>query len=173
MDKSKLLAIVGVLLASGCAAGHAGNAASSAPPEPAVASLNAPAPAFSEPTLTGTTLSMASLHGRPVYLNFFASWCPPCNEEAADVNALQEEHGKQGLQVVGVDVLENQAKAQSFVSKHHLVYPAVVDGGTLRDAYNINGLPVHVFIDRTGVVREIVVGEMSRAEMEAGVKKIL
>lgn len=165
------------LAAAALTACHSGGANSSAnasaAPPPKAAAIGETAPNWQEPTTTGTTLSMESLHGKAVYLNFFASWCPPCNEEAPDVNSLQEEYGARGLQVVGVDVLENSAKAASFVTQHHLHYPAIVDAGTLRDAYNINGLPVHVFIDRNGVVRKIAVGELSRAEMEADVKRIL
>ncbi len=166
-----------LLAALGLAACHSGGGNSSASstdaPAPKVAAVGEPAPNFQEPTATGTTLSMESLHGKAVYLNFFASWCPPCNEEAPDVDKLQQKYGSRGLQVVGVDVLENSAKAASFMSQHHLSYPAVVDEGTLRDAYNINGLPVHVFIDRKGIVRKIAIGELSRSDMEADVKAIL
>ncbi len=138
-----------------------------------VAAVGKPAPSWQEPTTSGKTLSMQSLHGKAVYLNFFASWCPPCNEEAPDVNSLQAKYGSRGLQVVGVDVLENSAKAKYFVNEHHLKYPAVIDEGTLRDAYNVNGLPVHVFIDRQGIVRKVIIGELSRSQMEAAVKSVL
>lgn len=150
------------------AAGGAGSANA-----PSVAKVGAQAPAFDEPTVAGTSLSMAGLRGKPVYLNFFASWCPPCNEEAPDVNAVQRQFKGEGLQVVGIDILENKAKAQQFVDQHGLSYPAVIDSGALRDAYNINGMPVHVFIDRNGVVRKIVVGELSKSEMIADVKSVL
>lgn len=142
-------------------------------PAPPVAKAGLPAPAFDEPTVAGPNLTMAALRGKPVYLNFFASWCPPCNEEAPDVNAVQAQFKSDGLQVVGVDVLENKAKAQKFVDEHHLTYPAVVDSGALRDAYNINGMPVHVFIDRAGIVKKIEIGELSKAEMIADVKSVL
>lgn len=131
------------------------------------------APNWSEPTAPGGTLSLASLRGKAVYLNFFASWCPPCNEEAPQIETLQRQYASQGLQVVGVDVLENQRKAAQFRQAHHLTYPAVVDDGTLRDQYGINGLPVHVFIDRSGVVRNVVIGELSAAEMRANIQKLL
>jgi thiol-disulfide isomerase/thioredoxin len=108
-----------------------------------------------------------------VYLNFFATWCPPCNEEAPAINALQRQYAASGLQVVGVDVLENAKKAAQFRREHQLLYPAVVDEGTLRDQYNVNGLPVHVFIDRQGIVRKIVVGELSAADMRTDVERIL
>ena len=137
------------------------------------AKVGAPAPAFDEPKLGGGTLAMSSLVGKPVYLNFFASWCGPCNDEAPDLSAVASEFKPDGLQVIGVDVLESAKKAQQFVAEHHVLYPAVVDDGTLRDAYRINGMPVHVFIARDGTVKKIVVGQLSKAEMIAGVKAIL
>jgi peroxiredoxin len=137
------------------------------------AQIGKPAPAFREPVEPGGMLSSASLRGKVVYLNFFATWCPPCNDEAASIDALQRRYGAMGLQVVGVDVLENAAKAAQFRSEHHLSYPAVVDDGTLRDRYNVNGLPVHVFIDRAGVIRRIVVGQMEPDEMRSQVLTLL
>jgi peroxiredoxin len=131
------------------------------------------APNWSEATSTGTKLSMDSLRGKPVYLNFFATWCPPCNQEAPDVNALQKQFAARGLQVVGIDELEDAKKAAQFVRKYALVYPAVVDNGTLQSAYNVNGLPVHVFIDRSGVIRKIVQGEMSKKQIAAAIQSIL
>jgi cytochrome c biogenesis protein CcmG, thiol:disulfide interchange protein DsbE len=137
------------------------------------ARVGAPAPDFSEASIPGPTLSLESLRGKAIYLNFFATWCPPCNEEAPAINALQRQYAASGLQVVGVDVLESARKAALFRQEHHLLYPAVVDQGTLRDAYRVNGLPVHVFIDRQGIVRNIVIGELSPAAMRADVERIL
>ena len=174
MDKAmKIFAALAIVALAACS--HSSNATGNATTTsvPSVAKIGAQAPAFNEPTVAGPSLSMAGLRGKPVYLNFFASWCPPCNEEAPDVDAVQQQFKSDGLQVVGVDVLENEKKAQLFVDQHHLSYPAVVDSGTLRDAYNINGMPVHVFIDRSGVVKKIVIGELSKSEMIANVKSIL
>ena len=138
-----------------------------------VAQVGKPAPQFSEPAVSGGKLNLADFKGKAIYLNFFATWCPPCNEEAPAVERLQNQYAARGLQVIGVDVLENQAKAQSFVKAHDLTYPAVVDDGTLRDQYRINGLPVHVFIDRSGTIKKIELGELTPAEMEADVKTVL
>lgn len=141
---------------------------------PRVAAVGLPAPDWSQPTVTGTKLSLASLRGKPIYLNFFATWCPPCNEEAPYINALAKQYGARGLQTVGVDELENAKKAAQFVHKFNLAYPAVVDGdGTLQTQYSINGLPVHVFIDRKGVVRKIVAGEMSKQQIAAAIQSLL
>lgn len=169
--KALTLALASLVLLSAC--GHASTGAAQSASVPSVAKVGAQAPAFDEPTVSGSNLSMDALRGKPIYLNFFASWCPPCNEEAPDVNAVQAQFKTRGLQVVGVDVLENKAKAQKFVDEHHLSYPAVVDSGSLRDAYSINGMPVHVFIDRSGVIKKIEIGELSKAEMLADVRSIL
>ncbi|MFN2449771.1 MAG: TlpA family protein disulfide reductase [Candidatus Baltobacteraceae bacterium] len=141
--------------------------------ESTVAHVGQPAPQWSQTTASGSKLSMSSLAGKPVYLNFFATWCPPCNAEAPDVNALQKKYARQGLRVVGVDELEGAVQARGFVRKYSLVYPAVVDDGSLESAYLVNGLPVHVFISRDGVVRKIVVGEMSKAQIEASIRALL
>lgn len=113
------------------------------------------------------------MRGKAVYLNFFATWCPPCNEEAPYINQFQKEFASQGLQIVGVDELENRSKAQQFVDKYKLVYPALVDNGTLQSQYRVNGLPVHVFIDRSGVIEKIVVGEMSKTQIVSDIRAIL
>ena len=138
-----------------------------------VARVGAPAPPWSAPTASGKTLTLESLRGKAVYLNFFASWCPPCNEEAPDVNALQKQFASRGLQVVGVDELEDAKTAEAFKKKYGLVYPAIVDEGKMQGEYSVNGLPEHVFIDRSGVVRKIVAGEMTKPEIAAAIRSIL
>jgi cytochrome c biogenesis protein CcmG/thiol:disulfide interchange protein DsbE len=138
-----------------------------------VARVGQPAPDWTEPLAPHGELSLASLKGKAVYLNFFATWCPPCNAEASSLNALQRQDGSKGLQIVGVDVLESAKKAEAFRAEHHVIYPTVVDAGLLREQYAVNGLPVHVFIDRQGVVRKIVVGELSAAQMRRDAAEIL
>ncbi len=164
------VAALASLAAAGC--GHGGGTASPADSS-GPARIGRAAPSWSEPSLPGPSLTLASLHGKAIYLNFFATWCPPCNQEAPALDALQREYGARGLQVVGVDVLENARKASLFRNEHHLNYPIVIDAGTLRDQYNVNGLPVHVFIDRGGVVRKIVVGELSPSDMRGNVERLL
>ncbi len=138
-----------------------------------IARVGRPAPNWSEPSIPGPTLSLTSFHGNAVYLNFFATWCEPCNEEAPSIDALARSYASRGVRVVGIDVLESARKAAGFRSQHHLSYPVVVDTGTLRSQYEINGLPVHVFIDREGVVQKIVVGELSPEAMRSDVERAL
>lgn len=131
------------------------------------------APPWSDPVATGGNLNSASLQGAPVYLNFFATWCPPCNAEAPWLEAMQKRYAVRGLRIVGIDVEENAALARRFRAKYHLTYPIVADAGTLQNLYNVNGLPVHVFIGRDGVIRRIVIGEMAESEIKSAVKAIL
>lgn len=169
MDRAAALAVALACSLGACARGEGSESASGA----TVAQVGHPAPAWTEPSIPGPTLSLASLRGKAVYLNFFATWCPPCAQEAPSIDALSRSLSSAGLRVVGVDVLENARKAALFRTQHHLSYPVVVDTGTLRSQYEINGLPVHVFIDRGGVVRKIVVGELSAAAMRENVERIV
>lgn len=165
--RAKFAMLLGALLLGACSTHAAGGSS------PSSARVGQPAPDWTQPTASGKKLSLDSLHGRPVYLNFFATWCPPCNEEAPDVNALQKQFASRGLQTIGVDELEDAAKAKQFVRKFGLVYPAIVDDGTLQSQYNVNGLPVHVFIDRGGIIRKIVIGEMTKPQIANALKAIL
>ncbi len=131
------------------------------------------APPWSDPLATGGKLTSASLHGDPVYLNFFATWCPPCNEEAPGIEKLEKRYAGRGLRIVGVDVEENATLARRFRAKYGLTYPILVDTGTLENLYRVNGLPVHVFIYRDGTIHRIVIGEMSSSEIRAEIRAIL
>lgn len=159
------LGVLALCILGACARGGAGSTQ--------IAAVGQPAPPWTEPSLPGPTLSLASLRGKAVYLNLFATWCDPCNEEAPAISALQRDYSAKGLQVVGVDILENARKAGEFRQKYRLIYPVVVDSGTVRDQYRVNGLPVHVFIGRDGIVKRIVVGEMSPLEMRHSVERLL
>jgi cytochrome c biogenesis protein CcmG, thiol:disulfide interchange protein DsbE len=153
---------------AGCGRGNGDSASAQQ-----TARVGRPAPSWSEPSIPGPTLSLASLRGKAVYLNFFATWCEPCNEEAPSIDALARAYARRGAAVVGIDVLESARKAAEFRTRHHLSYPVVVDTGTLRAQYDVNGLPVHVFIDRGGVVQKIAVGELSPEAMRSNVERAL
>ncbi len=162
----RVVALLAIIALAGCGAGPSNG--------PAAGMQGGPAPLVSPlPLSTGGTLALASLKGKPVYLNFFASWCGPCQEEATDVGKLARKYAPQGLVTVGVDELETPAKAEQFRKDHNLSYQAIVDDGRLRDAYNVNGLPVHIFIDRRGTIATLRVGEMSKAEIDAALRDLV
>jgi thiol-disulfide isomerase/thioredoxin len=133
-------------------------------------------PQFSLPSPDGKkTVSLDALKGRPVYVNFFASWCGPCNAEAPSIGKLRAQYAKRGLQVVGIDELDAPGQAAAFQKKYNNPYGivAVDDNGAVGKTYNTVAMPVHVFIDRRGVVKTYRLGEMSAAEIEAAIKDAL
>lgn len=163
-SRNRLVALAAACVLAACS--HAANASQTA-------RVGQQAPNWSEPALGGREIAMASLHGKPVYLNFFATWCPGCNEEAAALERISHEYRSRGLEVVGIDVLESPRKAEEFRSAHHLSFPLVADSGTLRDEYDVNALPVQVFIGRDGTVRRVILGQISLADMRSNVERIL
>jgi len=122
---------------------------------------------------SGGTLTLAQLHGKPAYFNFFASWCGPCNVEAPAVADLYTKYHKRGLAVIGVDELEDKAKAIGFASKYRWTFPVVLDDGKMGRNYGVIALPVHVFIDKRGKVSTYRLGEMTPNEIEDAIHKIL
>ncbi|MFY9779432.1 MAG: TlpA disulfide reductase family protein [Candidatus Baltobacteraceae bacterium] len=132
------------------------------------------APGFDLPRLHGGRLSLASLRGKPVYLTFFASWCAPCNAEAPSIAQLDRRFRRKGLVTLGVDEDESAAKAGSFAKKYALPFDVVLDDdGTMGQSYGAVGLPVHVFVDRAGKISTYRLGEMSAAEIEDAIRKIV
>jgi peroxiredoxin len=132
------------------------------------------APPFSIAKVGGGTIDLSKFRGKPVYVNFFASWCGPCNEEAPDVAKLYRAYHARGLTIVGVDELENASKAGDFVHQYGWPFAVGVDGdGSVGNTYGALGLPVHVFIDKHGNVSTYRLGEMDHAEIEEAIKKIL
>lgn len=134
-----------------------------------------PAPPFTLAGTDGKPLSLASLRGRPVYLNFFATWCGPCRVETPDIVALSKAYAGRGLRVVGIDVGEDPGRARGYAREFAIPYAVVADlGSRTRPTYG-GGLyfPLHVFIDAAGVVRIYHPGEMNRAQIDAAIRSVL
>jgi cytochrome c biogenesis protein CcmG, thiol:disulfide interchange protein DsbE len=107
---------------------------------------------FTLPRLDGPgKLELASLRGKVVVLNFWASWCVPCKEEAKTFQRVWREYRGRGVVVVGIDSKDFSGDALSFAHRYGLTYPIVRDGdGSLWDPYGISFLPVTQLIDRQG-----------------------
>ena len=110
------------------------------------------APAFTAKRLDGNgKLSLASLRGHPVVLNFWASWCAPCKREAPSLEQTYRQYRKQGLVVLGVDYTDATSDARAFVAKRGLTFPIVRDGnGVIGTRYGLSGVPETFVIDRRG-----------------------
>jgi len=131
------------------------------------------APPFTVTKAKGGALSLATYKGKPLYVNFFASWCGPCNDEAGAVSSLYKKYRAKGLQVVGVNVLENSSKALGFAQKYNWTFDVATDDGSMGSTYQVVALPVHVFIDRRGKISTYRLGIMEPNEIEDAIKKVL
>jgi cytochrome c biogenesis protein CcmG, thiol:disulfide interchange protein DsbE len=137
--------------------------ASTGPPAPGDA-----APAFSAPRLDGNgTLALADLRGRPVVLNFWASWCEPCLDEAAMFEKANRDFGDR-VAFVGVDVRDDREDALKFVSQYGLDYPHVRDEDlSIYEDYGLTGQPETFFIDSGGTIVAHVNGPLFEGDLFA------
>ena len=139
------------------------------------------APQFTLPRITGIagskpgSISLASLRGKVVVLNFWASWCIPCKKEAPRLQAAYERYATQGVVVLGVDAQDFTGDARRFANRYKLTYPIVHDGsGKTLTPYGVTGFPETFFIDRKGMlVGARIEGEISAKQLDEGIKLAL
>lgn len=134
------------------------------------------APNFTVQTLAGDTVVLSRYRGRPVMLNFWASWCTPCRSEMRDIATSYELHTAQGLAVLAINMTdqERMKDVRRFVNDLHLPFPILLDGnGALRQRYALLGIPTSVFIDTSGVVRLVHRGPISANALQHGLSLIL
>jgi peroxiredoxin len=126
------------------------------------ARVGQPAPDFRAVALDGLPVELRALRGRPVWVAFWATWCPPCRAEAPEIEAAFETYRDQGLVVVAVDVGESFGTVRDYAQRAGLTFTVAGDPNTeVAAAYRVTGLPTHVFIDAEGVVRDIRLGALS------------
>jgi peroxiredoxin len=115
------------------------------------------APSFSLPALDGKTkVSLASHRGKVVWLDFWASWCPPCLSSLPELEKLRQQLPADQFQIVAVNLDEDQKKALRFLERHPVGYPSGSDPkGSLPDKYGLKTMPTSYLIDRNGVVRVV------------------
>lgn len=132
------------------------------------------APNFMLTTLNGKSITLASLKGHGVWLNFWATWCPNCRQELALLEYEQKAYGGK-VTIVGVDLEQSQGKVASFVAQRGLTYPIALDShGSVSAAYGIKGLPTSVFIGPNGTVKAVVTGAvLSQDVAHQYVRKII
>jgi cytochrome c biogenesis protein CcmG/thiol:disulfide interchange protein DsbE len=122
------------------------------------------------------TLSLADFKGKPVVLNFWATWCAPCKEELPLLEKTWQQEQAQGKDVVflGVDFQEAGSDAANFVQQYGISYQILLDtDGAATLKYGITGLPQTVFINRQGVVVSKVPGELTARTLVSGLQAIL
>ncbi|MFL6231328.1 MAG: cytochrome c biogenesis protein CcdA [Pyrinomonadaceae bacterium] len=153
------------------------NATGATTPPVAGATLNAAdakaAPQIELKTLDGRPFQLASLRGRVVVLNFWATWCVPCRAEIPDLSAMQRDLEGRGLTVVGVSADDTADDVRDFQKELRQDYTVVLGTTDAKSQYGVVGLPKTFIIDRAGRIRRTIPGERARAQFEADVLPLL
>lgn len=120
-----------------------------------------PAPPFTLTLFDGSVLSLEDLRGKVVFLNFWASWCPPCRAEARTLEAASRKYREQGVVFVGVNIQDKEESAREFLAEFGITYPNGLDRGSrIAIGYGVWGLPETFFIDRDGRITYKHVGAL-------------
>lgn len=134
-------------------------------------------PPISGQTLGGEQLSLADLRGEVVVLNSWASWCVPCNEEAAVLVDASKEFQSQGVRFVGLDVTDQDASAKEYSRKYSVTYPSIVDskGTKLASIPGVppGALPSTLIIDREGRIAVRFIGAVKQPSLSNQVRAVL
>lgn len=127
-----------------------------------------PAPDAPMTDLDGKVWSLADLKGRPVILNFWATWCEPCRAEMPSLELLAQRHAGDGLVVLAVNFKESRSTVERFLKTASLRLPIIVDAtGAAASAWAVRVLPSTVLIDRRARPRGVVLGELNWADAVA------
>lgn len=136
--------------------------------------VNRTAPEFSRRDLNGHLLDLAHFRGKVVLLNFWATWCAPCQAEMPVFSRWQTEYGPSGLQVIGISMDDGEAPVRKLAGQMNLAYPVAMGDARLGRLYGgVLGLPLTFLIDRRGVVRARFQGETDRHAIEKEVRALV
>ncbi|MBM4264933.1 MAG: TlpA family protein disulfide reductase [Deltaproteobacteria bacterium] len=142
-------------------------------PPPSVApTIGSAAVPFELKTLDGKAAGLETFRGKPLVLNFFASWCDPCREEMPQLNEMAASAAGR-YHLFGVAVEDTRAAMTEFVNEAKITFPVALDpNSTVKRRYRIFGPPATFFIDSQGVIRDVVLGPLTAERAKQALKKV-
>jgi cytochrome c biogenesis protein CcmG/thiol:disulfide interchange protein DsbE len=169
--------LVPVLWLAACAAPAAPDPSSA----PAGSGQLAPAPRPGHPApeiilldTKGQVVKLSSFKGKPVLINFWATWCPPCRAEMPDLERVWQRYKGEGLVVLGIDVGEDPVMVEKYVKEGGYTWLFLMDSGEVfRDLYRGTAFPSSFFIDKDGIVQDLNIGALKESSLESKLSKIL
>lgn len=136
--------------------------------------VGSPVPDFQLTALDGSEMSLSAARGEVIVINFFASWCAPCREEAADLEQTWRKYQGQGVQFFGIAYKDAASKAEAFLAKYGVTYPSAVEpGNRTARAYGLTGVPETFVVDRQGQLVRHFLGPISEAQLSQELEKAL
>ncbi|MFC2067420.1 peroxiredoxin family protein [Chloroflexota bacterium] len=132
------------------------------------------APDFTLLDLDGNEVKLSEFLGKRVFINFWATWCPPCRAEMPDIESLYQEYKDKGLVVIGIDISESEGTTRQFVQRGGYGWTFVLDStGAVAANYNVRAIPTSFFIDREGVIQAVNIGAITKRRMEANIAEAI
>ena len=168
-------ALVTVVLLAACAPpenpGPGG--AGAAPAATAAPEIGKPAPNFVLTATDGQPVELARLRGRPVIVNFWATWCAPCRAEMPELQDFYDDQHPKGLEIIAVDIQESAEQVIAYRQMLGINFPTVLDNdGTVTRQYLVRGVPTTFLIDAQGTIRDINIGPVNRKLLNEKLAKI-
>jgi len=138
-----------------------------------VTMVNRPAPGFVLKTFEGNAISLADFRGRPVVINFWASWCPPCRDEAPLIERTWRAYKNRDLIFIGVNIQDRREDALNYMREFNITYPNGPDPtGEISIDYGVSGLPVTFFVSRDGKIVRRWVGALEPSVLNRSIEEI-
>ena len=132
------------------------------------------APDFTITAFDGRTVTLSELRGQVVIVNFWASWCPPCREEAAYLEETWRKYEGKGVVFIGVDWVDTEKEALAYIDEFDITYLNGPDIGTrAAQAYNIQGVPETFFVAKNGELRGVHIGPLASPQLDEKIEKLL
>ncbi len=132
------------------------------------------APNFELVDMNGEKHQLSDYKGQGVFLNFWGTWCEPCEREFPIINRYYQVYKTQGLQVLAVNIAESDFVVQNYIDRKGLTFPVLIDKSkSVMGTYNINPLPTTVLINPEGKIENIITGEMSETAIRSYMEQIL
>ncbi len=140
---------------------------------PTAAPAPKPAPDFELELFSGKTIKLSDFQDKkPVVLNFWASWCPPCREEAPELAKLGKRYGED-VEFIGVVTNDSQENAERFMKEFDITYENGLDRANIGGLYGLTGIPETFWIDRDGRIVDHWIGAISETDLETRVRRLI
>lgn len=133
-----------------------------------------PAPDFSLGTFYNGTLKLSELRGKVVVVNFWASWCGPCRDEAAELEATYKQYKDKGVVFIGVAWTDTDTNARAYLNEYKITYPNGMDMQTRISAmYRIQGVPETFIVDKNGNIDQFVMVPLTQKQLTSMIERTL